>query len=510
MKANWKCLPGLLALLLITPGACNSEESSGRIRPPAVAGTFYPGDSLDLARTVKDFLQSTRLSRPRVKPLGLICPHAGYLYSGMVAAAGYKQLSGYEYSTVVVISPSHREPFMFSSVYCAGGYGTPLGTLAVDAGLAGSIVGAGDNSVRCGDQGHLPKQVRYGEHALEVQLPFLQMILGPGIKIVPIVMGSQNRAACAALAGALAAALRGREDVLLVASTDLSHFHDYRRASQIDTRLASYVKSCDHRGLLRALESREVEACGGGPMAVVMMACEELGAGGVRILSQANSGDVTGEKDRVVGYLSAMLYHTDRLEDAGTDSSNAGERMGLTDQEKKYLLRLAREVINCSVSGGVKPSAEAITPTLAEQRGAFVTIKKKGRLRGCIGYIEAVKPLVETVSEMATAAALRDHRFSPVSAEELDQLELEISVLSPLYKISDPEEIEVGRHGLIVRLGAYQGLLLPQVATEYGWDRETFLSQTCRKAGLPPDAWKAKDIEIQAFTAEVFGEEQFH
>jgi len=139
-----------------------------------------------------------------------------------------------------------------------------------------------------------------------------------------------------------------------------------------------------------------------------------------------------------------------------------------------------------------------------------VTIKKGGSLRGCIGYVEAIKPLVVTVSEMAAAAALRDPRFPPVGPDELDQLELEISVMSPIFKVTDTSEIQTGLHGLIVRRGAYQGLLLPQVATEYGWDRETFLSHTCRKAGLPPEAWKMEGTEISAFTAEVFGEDMLH
>jgi MEMO1 family protein len=507
MKVSLKFLSVLLVLLTVFPAACQGEKAAGEIRSPAVAGMFYPGDSLELARIVGMLVENTRLSRPRVKPSGLICPHAGYTYSGAVASAGYKQLSGYKYSTVVVVAPSHQEPFMFSSVYCVGGYRTPLGTLAVDTELAKKIVGSGKSSVKCAEQGHLQEGLRYAEHSLEVQLPFLQVVSGRNVKIVPIVMGSQSQAACSELAGSLAEAVGSREDVLLVASTDLSHFHDYQQAERLDRRLAEYVKAYDYNGLLQALSTSEVEACGGGPMAAVMMACEKLEADGVRILAQANSGDVTREKDRVVGYLSAMLFNSSRLEEAGDDSSKPGDRMGLTDQEKRYLLKLAREVIIYSVAGGDRPVIKAITPTLSEKRGAFVTIKKKGDLRGCIGYIEAIKPLVETVSEMAAAAALRDHRFSPVNTEELDQLELEISVMSPICRINDPDEIRVGHHGLIIRRGAYQGLLLPQVATEYGWDRDTFLSHTCRKAGLPPDAWKMEDTEISAFSAEVFGED---
>ncbi|MFH1069293.1 MAG: AmmeMemoRadiSam system protein A, partial [Candidatus Glassbacteria bacterium] len=152
----------------------------------------------------------------------------------------------------------------------------------------------------------------------------------------------------------------------------------------------------------------------------------------------------------------------------------------------------------------------AITPVLAEKRGAFVTIKERGQLRGCIGMIVGMRPLVETVSEMAVAAAARDPRFNPVTVDELALLEVEISALSPITPVGDVSRIQVGRDGLIVRRGQFQGLLLPQVATEYGWDRDTFLAQTCRKAGLPPDAWKLKDTEISSFSAEVFGEKEMH
>jgi MEMO1 family protein len=376
----------------------------------------------------------------------------------------------------------------------------------VDTLLAAKIAGT-ERSVRCGVQGHAVPPAGMGEHALEVQLPFLQQTLGK-FKVVPIVMGEQSPERCGELARALAAAIGKRDDVLLVASSDLSHFHTYDEANALDGRLRAYVGDFNYQGLLAALGSGQVEACGGGPIAAVMTASRSLGADEARVLAHANSGDVTGEKDRVVGYLSAMLYRSAQVEKSSEPSSKPGGPMGLTDQEKKYLLQVARSTIIYSVAGGVKPDPKAITPVLAENRGAFVTIKKHGELRGCIGYIVAVKPLVETVQEMAVSAALRDPRFPPVDKSELKDLELEISVLTPIVKVEDPSTIQVGRDGLIIRRGPYQGLLLPQVATEYGWDRDTFLAQTCRKAGLPPDTWKKPGTEIFSFSAEVFGEEK--
>jgi len=185
----------------------------------------------------------------------------------------------------------------------------------------------------------------------------------------------------------------------------------------------------------------------------------------------------------------------------------AGSSMGLADDEKQALLQIARASIQAELAGKKPPAAKG-QGTLEEKRGAFVSLKKRGRLRGCIGFIEAKKPLARTVEEMAVAAAFQDPRFEPVRREELKDLKLEISVLTPLRKIADVGEIEVGLHGLYIRKGGRAGLLLPQVATEYGWDLDTFLRETCCKAGLAPDAWKDPETEIYLFAADVFGEEK--
>ena len=180
--------------------------------------------------------------------------------------------------------------------------------------------------------------------------------------------------------------------------------------------------------------------------------------------------------------------------------------MRLKASEKEELLRIARSTIEHKLEGKPMPPLEGISSALRGRRGAFVTLHIRGELRGCIGYVVARKPLHETVREMAEAAAFQDARFPPVMADELEELDVEISVLSPLRKVADMAEIEVGKHGILIKKGYYQGLLLPQVAVEYGWDRTTFLRQTCRKAGLPLDAWKDPDAEIRIFSADVFGE----
>jgi AmmeMemoRadiSam system protein A len=182
----------------------------------------------------------------------------------------------------------------------------------------------------------------------------------------------------------------------------------------------------------------------------------------------------------------------------------AGVDLGLTDQEKKTLLHLARTTIEARASGEPLPICEAITQPLQEKRGAFVSLHRKGQLRGCIGYISAVKPLHETIQEMALAAGFQDPRFPPLDRQELVDLDLEISVLTPLREISEINEIQVGTHGLLIVQGNHSGLLLPQVATQYGWSREEFLGQTSLKAGLPPAAWKDEKTKIFVFSADIF------
>jgi len=182
----------------------------------------------------------------------------------------------------------------------------------------------------------------------------------------------------------------------------------------------------------------------------------------------------------------------------------AGIDLGLNEEEKNFLRDLAWQVIKHKARGEKIPEFSPPTKKLKEPRGAFVSVHKHGRLRGCIGYIYAEKPLYQTIREMAEAAAFHDPRFNPVSETELQELEIEISVLTPLQRIKDISEIEIGKHGLYIVKGPYSGLLLPQVAVEYGWDRETFLENTCIKAGLPPDSWKEEDTDIYIFSADIF------
>jgi AmmeMemoRadiSam system protein B/AmmeMemoRadiSam system protein A len=478
------------------------------VRQPAVAGQFYTSDPLELRSEVKGYIQNAQ-EFPQYQPIALISPHAGYVYSGWVAGYSYRQVKGRKYDTVVIISPCHVDNFNFSSVMTEGSYKTPLGMVAIDSETAKQIC-AQSESIQSSQRGHLRLEYSRGEHALEIQLPFLQVALGE-FKLVPIVMGYQSWNNCRELGEALGKVLKGKK-ALIVASTDLSHFHPYDVAKKMDEDLIELLEAYQPDEINRQLRDRNVEACGGGPVVAAMIAGKILGAEGLKALKYANSGDVPiGSKDSVVGYVSAIIYKkanaassTKAEHEADKTSAKEGE---LTLTEKRQLMEIAKTTVNCVVKGQKVPEFKPVSETLKKERGAFVTLKIAGNLRGCIGYIIPVKPLYLTVQEVAESAALRDPRFPPVSISELPKLEYEISALSPIREIDDVKEIEVGKHGIIIKRGYHQGLLLPQVATEYGWDREEFLAHTCQKAGLPLDAWEKEGTQISIFSAEVFGEE---
>jgi AmmeMemoRadiSam system protein B/AmmeMemoRadiSam system protein A len=488
----------VLACLVIPWTACSKEEGTQEggaadmrnetsVRQPAVAGSFYPGSEEALRKTVSEMLKKARPPEIEGKIVGLISPHAGYVYSGQVAANAYRLVEGKSYDAVIVVAPSHHVYFDGSSVYAGGEYRTPLGDVPIDRALVDALLKA-DPSIVFNPQAHLQ------EHSIEVQVPFLQMTV-KNFRLVPIVIGDQSFANCERLAKAIVACTQGK-NVLLVASSDLSHYHPYDEALRLDQVVMDDVLAYDYRRLAEDLSARRCEACGGGPVITVMMAAQALGASKAVKLAYANSGDVTGDKSGVVGYFAAALV----------GEPTVGVDLGLGETEKKELLKIARNAIEARLRGFPIPRPESSSDKLEEERGAFVTLTEGGRLRGCIGHIRGTQPLDLTISEMAIAAATEDPRFPPMTADELDRVVIEISVMTPLETITDPEKIEVGKHGIYIQKGYNSGLLLPQVATDYGWDRYEFLDHTCMKAGLPAGCWR-EGAKIQIFSAQIFGEE---
>jgi AmmeMemoRadiSam system protein B len=276
------------------------EPEDGAVREPILAGTWYPGDKNALNRSIQGYLSGVKGESSEKNIRAIIVPHAGHIYSGQVAAYAYKRLKSRDYDRVVMIGPSHRSGFKGISVNLQPGYKTPLGTVPVDQDFARKLIQASD-------------QIRYipnahaKEHSLEIQLPFLQTVL-EDFKIVPIVMGEQDYKTCSGLAAALVKLGRENEKTLLLASSDLSHFHGDNLARELDGKFIEHVEKFDPEGLIRSLESGMCEACGGGPVATVMLASKTLGADNVKVLKYANSGDVSGDKGSVVGYMSAVFF----------------------------------------------------------------------------------------------------------------------------------------------------------------------------------------------------------
>ena len=270
-----------------------------RIKKSVIAGSWYPGNPRILREEIERFFSRVPERGIGASIVGIVAPHAGYDYSGQVAAHAYRQLQGISFDAVIVIGPSHRSFFRGVSTYPVGGYETPLGVVPVDETLAGDLIGSGP-VVSDMPEAHTQ------EHSVEIQLPFLQVALG-GFSFVPLIMGDQNRETCEELAGTIVRAV-GIRKVLIVGSSDLSHYHAYEKAVIMDRRALDHLVRMDAVGLLQALENGSSEACGGGPAAVTVMAARKLGADRAELLKYANSGDVTGDRSSVVGYASVAFF----------------------------------------------------------------------------------------------------------------------------------------------------------------------------------------------------------
>jgi hypothetical protein len=477
------------------------------IRRPAVAGQFYPGDAAKLAKLIAGYFAKVDKVAISGRPTALICPHAGYQYSGKVAAKAYKLLEGEQYDTVVVVSPYHRNFFQGCSVYEGDGYETPLGVIEIDTEVAEKI-GSINPLVYLSRQGHGTGAQR-GEHSLEVQLPFLQIVLGK-FKLVPIIMGDQEEESVRGLGEVLASVLNGR-NALMVASTDLSHFHPEKEANRLDGKVREAIESFDPAEVMRVLSSGEGEACGGGPVAAVMTAAKRLGSDAVKFIDYRTSGATTGDFNEVVGYLSAAMALGTKAQGKLDDKKQVVDTLrvvtqrhggALIDEQRQQLHVIAREAIAAALED--REYAPIPSDQLALKRGAFVTLKIDGKLRGCIGQVRARDRLDNMIADMAHAAAFEDPRFPKLTKDEYEQLEYEISVMSPLERVKDFSKIKVGRDGLMLKLDMHSGLLLPQVASEYGWSAAEFLEQVCLKADLPKDAYKDEFAEVYKFSADVF------
>lgn len=473
----------IIIIIFLVGVTIASLPAAAEVRKPAWSGQFYDSDSARLAAQVDEFLKSGSRPASGETPLVLIAPHAGYPYSGRIAGKAYAAAAGADYETVIIIAPSHHVAFDGCSVETLDGLETPLGVAAVDKDIVRLLLK--ESRFEYVSEAHAQ------EHAVEVQVPFIQRAL-PRAKIVPIIMGTQDKDTVERLARVLVQISKSKK-ILVVASTDMSHFLSKKEANVLDASTINLVKSLATGALLRKVERQENIMCGGGGVAAALLYAEKRGPVRVEVLQYGDSSDAGTPESGVVGYFAAALYGRQGAEPA----------YSLSLEEKRELVRIARRAVEEAVTSNSVFEYHTNDENLLVPKGAFVTLTKKGDLRGCIGFIEPIYPLAQAVIQTAYYAALKDLRFEPVTAAELKDLEIEVSVLSPLQRCADIGQIKVGKHGLVISRGGQKGLLLPQVAVENGWTRDEFLEEACLKAGLAPDAWK-KGAEICTFEAVVF------
>ncbi len=452
------------------------------IRKAVWAGKFYDARPEVLSQQLDMMLEQAGASPFSVKNLrALIAPHAGYIYSGPVAAHAYRLVQGQTYDSVIVVSVSHSHGFSGGSVYPKGGYQTPLGVIEVDETLAQELM-------RASGFNYVPA-AHTKDHTIEVQIPFIQKTL-PKSKIVPIMMGIPQTDNVRRLAKAFAKVLPGKNALILI-SSDMSHYLTKKDAQALDANTIELLAALDCERLLKKIEDQDLPMCGGAGATAALLYAQGQGRTSLKVLHYADSSVASGDESRVVGYLAAAVYVEKEKE------------FSLSREEKQELLQIARSAIETFVRNNQVLETKPKHPALLSPTGAFVTLKKNGQLRGCIGFVEPVAPLHQTVAMAAIYAACKDARFQPVTSRELKNLEIEISVLTPARQISNPERVRIGKHGLIITQDSHRGLLLPQVPVENGWSRQTFLQQACLKAGLPKDAWKS-GAQIMIFEALVF------
>ncbi len=452
-----------------------------KIRESVIAGTWYPANKKTLLNMLEGFLDKVE-SEAIEDVRALICPHAGYAYSGGVAAYSYKQLRNKSYSKVILLAPSHQYPVQGISVGDCTHYRTPLGDVPV-SGESTELISESKLFTSL-NEAHLR------EHSLEIQLPFLQLMLDD-FSIIPLVFGrlsmDEIRKAADVIIGHL------DDETLLVVSTDLSHYHPYEDAVSLDDECIKSILSAD------VGKAAIGEMCGKYAVLTVIEIAKKMNWS-AKLLKYQNSGDVTGDKTKgVVGYAS-IVFHAE---------VNRGGGVG--GKQQKYLLEIARKTIEAYLDDGKPLDFEALYDELKERKGTFVTLEKNGQLRGCIGNIVPGKEVYLSVSDNAISAAFRDPRFSPLTRNELDDLKIEVSILSvpELIKVDRPQDyidkIDAGKDGIIIQKGNRSATYLPQVWEKIP-DKQMFLDSLCQKALLPRDCWMDEGVEIYRYSVQHFSE----
>jgi AmmeMemoRadiSam system protein B/AmmeMemoRadiSam system protein A len=487
-------IPLVLALLLalLADGAAAADG----VRLPVRAGSFYPSDPRELSELIDRLGQNARSVQqdlPERQSLrALILPHAGYPYSGPTAAHAARVLSERQFKTVLLMGPDHFVGFRSAAVPTVQAFQTPLGRISVHPAAADLL-----------KQPELfaplpPADDR--EHSLEVVLPFLQVYL-KSFELVPVVVGrAEVERLCAALLPLI------DTQTLVVVSSDLSHFLPYAEAQARDRQTIARILARDRRALLQDGPS----ACGAHPLAILLAMAERFGWRPV-LLNYLNSGDTAGDRSRVVGYAAIAFFGEPPM-----PATNEPSEL-LAPEKGQALVRLARSTLMEKFGLPLTPAEvermrSALNDASLQTRcGTFVTLKHQGRLRGCIGNLSASDPLAEGVRRNALNAAFHDPRFSPLQEKELEQIEIEVSVLTEPQPLafSDPEDLlrklRPNVDGVIIRQGYASATFLPQVWEQLS-KKEDFLGHLCLKAGLPRDAWKRGKLEVSTYQVQYFEE----
>jgi hypothetical protein len=460
------------------------------VRPATQANRFYTGDAKELSEEVDSFLALHVKDRKYEHVAALIVPHAGYYFSGNVAAAAYQSIpDGKVFKRIFLLGPSHHEWLDGASVNTEYDYySTPLGNVKVDVETAQKLIEA-DSVFSYHAKAH------DREHCLEVQLPFLQRRFKEVPPIVPIIISTNDFRKLQRIAETLKPYIT--EENLFVVSSDFSHYPKYEDACEVDARTGKAVESGDVERFIAQLEENArsgvknlaTSACGELAIATLMLMMQD-GGYEVKHLLYQNSGDIDNhDHSRVVGYHAFAVLRKSEF--------------SLNDVEKRMLKDIALTSIKDSLDRKRIVEPTTLTETLKQKCGAFVSLHKQGRLRGCIGHFCEDVPLHEIVAEMARAAAFEDPRFMPVTKEELDEIDIEISVLTPMRRIQSLDEFQLHKHGIYIKKGYRSGTFLPQVADEVNWSKEEFVGHCAQdKAGIGWDGWK--DAELYVYEAIVF------
>lgn len=471
-----------------------------------LAGMWYDADAKTLAAEIDRYIADAD-TEPLENVQALVLPHAGYRYSGSVAAFGLKAAGGKQYKRVIVMGPSHRA-FMdgYAHVSNATHIATPLGEVPLDLEAIEHLLKHPEFRV--------VRNVDASEHSVQIQLPLLQRALDE-FQLVPIVVGTVDDAAIKRMATILLDIVT--PDTLVIASSDFTHYganfgyrpfedHILENLEKLDLGAWEHIRDKDVAGFKQYVDKTRATICGRHPISILLSMLPADSE--AHLLKYDTSGRMTGDAETSVSYLSLAFTGVWTQKEAAPDVPETAEA-ALSPQDKKRLLTLARSMLETYIKTGKKAAPEdlevEITPAMRQTMGAFVTLTLNGQLRGCIGEIFPRRPLYEAVMERAIDAGVNDPRFRPVTEKELPMLEYEISALTPPVPVNSYRDIVIGKHGMVIQKNGYSAVFLPQVAPEQHWTLEETLTHLSLKAGLPADGWK-EGATWTVFEAIVFSD----